>query len=166
MGVSKDVSSKGLFCARVTLTLTILLVMQSIPKIVTLPLVSTRGGVISVPRASGLNWGQRPGREQNQAYLQVPAYIQRYNFFPNIGEPFLIECDDGEVLKCVRAQANGKAIQTTSNNSLMGLYFRKRLNVLPGYTITIDHLNRYGRSSVDITRLNPFKFALDFSPFA
>lgn len=140
--------------------------MNITSNLVTLPLVSSRAGVFYVPKTSGLNWGQRPGREQNQAYLSVPAYIQRINFFPDIGEPFLLECDDGEVFKCARAQANGKAIHTTTNNSLFGLYFRKRLGVMPGYMITIEHLNKYGRSSVDVERINPFKFALDFSPIA
>jgi hypothetical protein len=139
--------------------------MQSTIKIVTLPLASTVGGVLKVPKTSGLNWGQRPGREQNQAYLKVPAYIQRFHFFPNVGEPFLIECDDGEIFKCVRAQANGKAIHTSTNNSLLGLYFRKRLGVTSGYMITIDHLIKYGRSSVDIEFISPYKFLLDFSAY-
>ena len=137
--------------------------MKNAQSFVTLPLVSSRGEVFVVPKTSGLNWGQRPGREQNQAYLPVPAYIQRCSFFPDIGEPFLMECDDGEIFKCVRAQANGKAIHTTSNNSLLGLYFRKRLGVSPGYMVTIDHLNRYGRSSVDVSFINSHKFFLDFS---
>lgn len=140
--------------------------MKNALAIATLPLVARSKGAFYVPKTSGLNWGQRRGREQNQAYLAVPAYIQRNHFFPDIGEAFLMECDDGEVFKCVRAQANGKAIHTTSNNSLLGLYFRKRLGVLPGYMVTIDHLMRYGRSSVDVSRINPYKFYLDFSPFA
>jgi len=73
---------------------------------VTLPLTSNIKGILQVPKVSGLNWGQRPGREQNQAYLSVPAYIQRSNFFPEPGIPFVIECDDGEVFDCIRAQAN------------------------------------------------------------
>jgi hypothetical protein len=138
--------------------------MKNTLNFVTLPLASNIGGTLQVPKTSGLNWGQRPGREQNQAYLAVPAYIQRNHFFPDTGEPFLMECDDGEVFKCVRAQANGKAIHTTSNNSLLGLYFRKRLGVMAGYMITIDHLIKYGRSSVDVSRMNLHKFYLDFSP--
>ncbi len=138
--------------------------MKNTLNFVTLPLASNIGGALKVPKSSGLNWGQRPGREQNQAYLAVPAYIQRNHFFPDTGEPFLMECDDGEVFKCVRAQANGKAIHTTSNNSLLGLYFRKRLGVMSGYMITIDHLIKYGRSSVDVSRMNSHKFYLDFSP--
>lgn len=116
-----------------------------------------------VPQRSGLNWGQRPGREPNQAYLSVPVDIQRSGFFPERGEEFLMECDDGEIMKCVRAQQNGKAIETSGNNAILGLYFRKRLKVRPGYMVTIDHLYRYGRLSVDVTFKSNHRYYLDFS---
>lgn len=137
--------------------------MTSKSEFVTLPLTSRIKGVDVVPQRSGLNWGQRPGRDENQAYLSVPAYIQRSGFFPDRGEPFIVECDDGEILKCVRSQDNGKAIETSGNNSILGIYFRKRLNVRPGYLVTIDHLYRYGRISVDIRYINDYKYYLDFS---
>lgn len=132
---------------------------------VTLPFTSKINGEIAVPKSSGLNWGQRPGREQNQAYLSVPAYIQRSNFFPIPGVLFQIECDDGASFLCVRAQANGKAIHTPSNNSSFGLYFRNRLEVAPGYKVKIEHLTKYGRSSVDIYKLSELKYFLDFTKF-
>ena len=116
-----------------------------------------------VPQRSGLNWGQRLGREPNQAYLAVPVEIQRSGFLPERGEEFLIECDDGEIMKCVRAQANGKAIETCGNNAILGLYFRHRLNVRPGYMVTIEHLYRYGRLSVDLKYQNNYRYFLDFS---
>jgi hypothetical protein len=130
---------------------------------VTLPFISKINGEIQVPKSSGLNWGQRPGREQNQAYLAVPAYIQRSAFFPECGVLFEIECDDAEVFQCVRAQANGKAIHTPSNNSLLGLYFRRRLGVMPGYAVRGEHIAKYGRSSVDIYKITDRKYFLDFS---
>lgn len=137
--------------------------MTSKSEFVTLPLTSRIKGVDVVPQRSGLNWGQRPGRDENQAYLSIPAYIQRSGFFPDRGEPFIVECDDGEILKCVRSQDNGKAIETSGNNSILGIYFRKRLCVRPGYLVTIDHLYRYGRISVDIRYINDYKYYLDFS---
>jgi len=129
---------------------------------VTLPLATKVRGELEVPRASGLNWGQRPGREQNQAYLAIPAYVQRSSFLPAPGVDFLLECDDGEIFKCVRAQANGKAIHTPENNSLLGLYFRERLGVLPGKSVTIIHLLKYGRTSVDVYKTSAFHYFLDF----
>ena len=130
---------------------------------VTLPFSAKIKGSLQVPKSSGLNWGQRPGREQNQAYLPVPAYIQKSFFFPEPGIVFQIECDDGMLFECTRAQANGKAIHTPLNNSLFGLYFRHRLGVMPGYTVTIDHLTKYGRSSVDIYKAEADKYFLDFA---
>jgi len=130
---------------------------------VTLPFTTKVNGLVEVPKSSGLNWGQRPGREQNQAYVSIPAYIQRSNFFPLPGVIFQIECDDGACFQCVRAQANGKAIHTPSNNSAFGLYFRNRLDVPPGYKVKIEHLTKYGRSSVDIYKIADLKYFLDFS---
>jgi hypothetical protein len=137
--------------------------MKSSLNFVTLPLTTSIKGNLVVPKASGLNWGQRPGREQNQAYLPVPAYIQRSNFFPEPGQHFLIKCDDGEEFNCVRAQANGKAIETPGNNSLLGIYFRRRLGVMPGYMVNINSLINYGRTSVDIFHVKDNEFFLDFS---
>lgn len=130
---------------------------------VTLPFTINTKGDLQVPKSSGLNWGQRPGREQNQAYLSVPSYIQKSFFFPNPGIIFDIECDDAKHFQCVRAQANGKAIHTPANNSLFGLYFRNRLGVMPGYMVKTEHLIKYGRSSVDIYKIAELKYYLDFS---
>jgi hypothetical protein len=130
---------------------------------VTLPLTAKVKGNVEVPQSAQLNWGQRIGREQNQAYLPVPAYIQRSMFFPDIGQMFELECDDGELFQCVRAQTNGKAIHTPSNNSLLGVYFRRRLGVELGYSVNIEHLRKYGRSSVDIYKLAHGRYYMDFS---
>jgi hypothetical protein len=137
--------------------------MFSTADIISLPLTSKIKGIEMVPQRSGLNWGQRLGREPNQAYLAVPSEVQRSGFLPERGEEFLIECDDGEIMKCIRAQANGKAIETCGDNSILGLYFRRRLNVRPGYLVTIEHLYRYGRLSVDISFVNNYRYFLNFS---
>ena len=97
------------------------------------------------------------------AIQHIPAYIQKSFFFPDPGVTFEVDCDDGEHFQCVRAQANGKAIHTPVNNSLFGIYFRSRLGVMPGYTVTIEHLTKYGRSSVDFHKLSANKYFLDFS---
>ena len=69
---------------------------------VTLSLVSIKDGKYQVPFRSGLNWGQRPGRNENQAYLAVPVDIQRSGFFPDLGVPFDVECDDNYQMKLLR----------------------------------------------------------------
>jgi hypothetical protein len=114
------------------------------------------------PARSGLNWGQRPGRNENQAYLPVPAEIQRSNFFPDRGVIFNITCDDGFEMTCKRAQANGKAIQST-DNSILGGYFRRRLGLLPGELIVLYHLEMHGRFWVEVYKKTEHGFYLDFS---
>ena len=130
---------------------------------VTLPLTTRRGGRLLVPQRSGLNWGQRPGREPNQAYLSVPVEVQRSGYFPERGDGFIIECDDGFLMKCVRSQDNGKAIESPTDNSIIGIYFRRRLGVLPGHMVTLDHLPASGRISVDIHFRDKGLYYLDFS---
>jgi len=116
-----------------------------------------------MPRASGLNWGQRPGREQNQAYLPVSSEIQTSNFFPATGVEFKLATDDGESWICARRQANGKAIHTIEDNSILGKYFRRRLGVDLDDAVVMAHLERYGRSSIEIYKINEHSFFMDFS---
>lgn len=118
-----------------------------------------------VPSKSGLNWGQRPGRNPNQAYIPIKKSVHDTNpyFFPEAAKPFLIYTDDHRVLRCVMAQDFRKAIQTTENNSLLGAYFRERLGVPDGAPVTINHLNNYGRDDVTISKIDEETYYLDFS---
>lgn len=118
-----------------------------------------------VPYNSGLNWGQRQGRDPNQAYLPIKSSDQRSGFFPSIGVGFQAQCDDGVILTFVRAQQNGKALHTPERNSLLGEYFRKRLGVRSGDPVALRHLVEYGRTSVDIFCSQDNFFRLDFRPF-
>jgi hypothetical protein len=124
--------------------------------------IGGRGGE-RMPRSSGLNWGQRLGREQNQAYLAIPSEVQRSGFFPDVGVEFTLETDDGESWICARRQAKGKAIHTIADNSILGRYFRGRLGVDVGDAVVLAHLTRYGRLSVDIYKINDQTYFMDFS---
>ncbi|WP_426355467.1 restriction endonuclease PLD domain-containing protein [Exiguobacterium sp. R-39] len=117
-----------------------------------------------VPERSGLNWGQREGRDHNQAYLSVPLSIHNGNpdFFPPSVVPFVVITDDGESLICVMAQQNRKGIQTRESNSIMGAYFRRRLGMESGAFVTVADLRRYGRDSVRIYKIDEETFYLDF----
>lgn len=119
----------------------------------------------NLPQRSGLNWGQRPEcrREPNQAYIRLPSSIYKTDFFPQRGVHFTVLTDDGKVLICVRAQANGKAIETPHNNSLIGEYFRNRLGLSNGERITIDNLRNYGRTTVDFYKIDDETYFMDFS---
>ncbi len=118
-----------------------------------------------LPTRSGLNWGQRPEyrRNPNQAYIRVPSEIIKSNFFPERGMDFTVLTDDGKVLICKRAQANGKAIETPHDNSLIGEYFRNRLGLPEGELVKTRDLRRYGRTNVDFYRIDDETYYMDFS---
>lgn len=118
---------------------------------------------VSVHRRSGLNWGQRDGRDPNQAYLPIPISIRRRSFFPPRTVRFTILTDDGKTLTAVVAQDYDKAIHTPYNNAELGLYFRRRLGVPDGAFVTNEHLARYGRDSVVIYKIDDETYFMDFS---
>lgn len=118
---------------------------------------------------SGLNWGQRAGREPNQAYIPLPADKARLDFFPvkQEGEDkaphFTVITDDSKSLVLRVEQANNKAITTPENNSRLGEYFRNRLGLPNGAKITKEDLLRYGRTDVTFIKLDDDQYYMDFS---
>lgn len=128
---------------------------------VELPLTG-RGG--EVQAKAGLNWGQRAGRDPNQAYIAVSGKIHENNptFFPPLAEPFCMITDDNRVLDCVMAQANRKGLHTKVNRDL-GVYFRSRLGVASGNMVVKEDLVKYGRQSVTIFKLEEDLYYMDFS---
>lgn len=120
----------------------------------------------TLPERSGLNWGQRPelGREPNQAYIRIPASVYSTDFFPERGQQFTVLTDDDMTLICTRAQDNGKAIHTPQNNSLIGLYFRRRLGVNSGAPLSAKDLRDYGRTDVVFFKVDSETYFMDFSP--
>lgn len=127
---------------------------------VTITLVNNSG---MVSASSGLNWGQRSGREPNQAYIPLKSEVCNTDFFPPIGQHFTINTDDGKILICTRAQQNGKAIHTPLNNSQIGEYFRNRLNVANGELVIMADLTNYGRTDIDFYKVDEENYFMDFS---
>ncbi len=120
-----------------------------------------RSGEIS--QKSGLNWGQREGREPNQAYIPLKVEVYSSDFFPPIAQHFTIHTDDGKILICTRAQENGKAIHTPHNNSLIGEYFRFRLGVANGKLVTMVNFTAHGRTDVDFYKIDEENYFMDFT---
>lgn len=112
---------------------------------------------------SGLNWGQRGNRNRNEAYIKIPSYIYKSDFFPKPPIPFIVQTDDEKELICVRAQQNGKALESTLNNALLGEYFRYRLGLPNGAFVTKEDLLRYGRPDVDFYKIDDETYFMDFS---
>jgi hypothetical protein len=130
---------------------------------VRIPLISSRDG--EVQSKGGLNWGQRPGREPNQAYIQLTPDVYNSDFFPPKPQHFTVVTDDSKVFICARAQKdeNGQAIETPHNNSLLGEYFRHRLGLSNGAYVNRLDLERYGRVHVTFYKIDDENYLMDFS---
>ena len=129
---------------------------------VSLPLYSKQGGG-RMHETSGLNWGQRDGREPNQAYIPIPSKIVKSKFFPPRGEHFSVLTEEGSPLICVIAQDGDKAIHTPHNNSIIGIYFRQKLGVPLGQKVTLEDLDRFGNREVTFTKLDSEDYLMEFT---
>lgn len=133
-------------------------------KAVTLPLVQLTKNPGEVHSGGGLNWGHRGMRNRNEAYLPVPAPIRNLNFFPPVGEHFQVVTDDGESFIATSAQEGGKALETPSDNSILGKYFRRRLGLKSGDFVRTEDLRIYGSNAVKFSEVEPGLYLLDFRP--
>lgn len=115
------------------------------------------------PLRSGINWGQRPDREKNQAYLSIKKDARDEGFLPEKGFTFTLLTDDSVTMDCVVAQDGRKSVQTTRNNSELGKYFRERLGVESGGFVTTEMLEQYGRTDFTLIKIDDENFQLDFS---
>ena len=127
---------------------------------VTLSLI-TRSG--EPGKRSGLNWGQRPGRNPNEAYISLSSRIAKSGFFPLEKRHFTAITDDRHQLILRIEQQNDKAITTPARNSDLGEYFRNRLGLANGAFVTRADLDRYGRTDVIFLRLDEETYYMDFS---
>lgn len=128
---------------------------------VTLSLVTKTG---DTHKRAGLNWGQRPKRNPDQAYIPVPREVQLSGFFPDTTKPFTVLTDDDDSFIFVRAQTNGKALHSPSDNSQIGRYIRSRIGVSSGEYVTRHHLDEYGRTDITFTKIDEETYFLDFKP--
>ena len=128
---------------------------------VKLSLLDSKSG--DTPRTSGINWGKRPDRNQNQAYLNIPVDIRRSGFFPVRGQRFVVETDDGYIFIMARRQDEGKGLHTPDDNSELGWYLRKRMGVPNGEYVTREDLEGYGRSDIVFTKIDDETYHMDFS---
>lgn len=130
-----------------------------------------------LPKGSGLNWGQRLSkstnkttgkvtwskREPNQAYLSLKKDSRKEGFLPEKAFTFSLITDDGESFDCVVAQDGRKAIHSTNDNSEIGRYIRNRIGVPLGALVTVEDLEKYGRTDYTIEKIDDETFLLDFS---
>ncbi len=131
--------------------------LSSSPVSVCLPLFSLKQN--KVCERSGLNWGQRNGRNPNQAYIPLPS--EHREFFPKRSVPFSVLTKDGYPFVCKVAQDTGKAIES-SKNSELGEYFRSRLGLGYGEKVTLEHLDNFGTRYVKFTKISEEEYYMEF----
>ena len=131
----------------------------------------------NLPVSSGLNWGQRlskrtnsktgtiswDAREPNQAYLSLKSDSRKEGFLPEQAYTFSLITDDKQSFDCVVAQEGRKAIHSTNDNSELGKYIRNRIGITLGNKVTVEDLERYGRTDYTIEKIDDETFLLDFS---
>jgi hypothetical protein len=99
----------------------------------------------------------------NKNLISIPVTLWASDFFPAYNWHFVVLTDDGEIIFFTRKQENEKAIHTPHNNSLIGIYFRKRLGIPLGEKVTMAHLIKYGRSDIDFYKIDDENYYMDFS---
>jgi len=144
-----------------------------------------------VASASGLNWGQGQGNVRpNDAYIAIKKdYLREYpDLFPpkqNFSQMDIettdgrstrhndkveIIWDDGVIMDGL-LEGNQteneimypKNFSTSPSKDIIGKYIRNRIGVELGRPITIDDLNRYGRTYIDVSLLEDGVYSFDFS---
>jgi hypothetical protein len=126
---------------------------------VDIPLLVRRAGRLEVPAKSGVNWGQREGREPNQAYLSLSAKSQ--DFFPAPPARFMLYTRRHGGFVAVRAQAEGKALQSSTNNSTLGVILRNAMGVELGAFVKTDDVIRAGLQSIRCYKMVSGDYFLD-----
>jgi HKD family nuclease len=134
--------------------------------VVRLSLLTAKG---TMGRRSSLNWGQREGRDRDQAYIPMPSKIAKSGFFPPKNTIMTVMTDDGIVLQCKTAGNKNetpiaKQIETPNDNSELGRYFRRRLGLPSGAYVSLEDLRRYGRTDVTFVDLEDGTYYMDFKP--
>jgi hypothetical protein len=117
----------------------------------------------NIHNRSGLNWGQRPGRNPNQAYIPLPSNIAKSGFFPLNKKHFSVLTDDNKNLILRVQQQSDKAITTPLNNAHIGEYFRNRLGLANGAFVQKQDLINYGRTDVEFFKIDDEQYFMNFS---
>lgn len=144
-----------------------------------------------VQECAGLNWGQNPNNHTNISDAYIKIRIQDVRDFPLLFPPkqesplhfdgrgsprrhndaIEIIWDDGftmEGLLMGSQNVNGvkhpKQITSFPTAQQMGRYLRSRLGVPPESPVRRHHLDRYGRTDIEVTLTGEGLYYFDFSP--
>jgi hypothetical protein len=143
-----------------------------------------------VQRAHGLNWGQNPANHTNLNDANIPIRADHLRLYPELFPPkqaapvrfkgvgraqrhndkIEIIWDDGTTMEGllegtyeIAGIAYPKQISSFPDKQTLGAYIRNRLRVRSGGMVTREHLERYGRTHLDISLQSPGIYLFDFS---
>lgn len=118
---------------------------------------------------SGVNWGQRGGRNSDEAYIPYNSQDKKEGFFPLKTDEkekhnplFKVIAQDFSPFLMRVAQEGNKGLHSAENNSLLGQFIRKRLGVPRGTFITKEMLEKYGKTYVEFRKYADDIFLLYF----
>lgn len=142
---------------------------ENYPSVI-LPLYSAKTG--NVEEKSGLNQWNAGGRDRhkNEVYIPIPSWIHRefegfFPYDPETGdkEPFTLLLPNGEELNAKICQGGGKGFMSKPNKALGKWLLRHILKIPSGTLVTKKHLEDAGIDSVVVTKLDEYKFQIDFA---
>lgn len=140
-------------------------------------LLTTKGAVHSV---GGLNWGSNSTNHTRILDAYIPIHLEttsRYAGFVTLKSTnqnqnlINVTGDDGIVMQCrfegnITDKINGnkypKQISSYPHKDTLGIYFRRRLNVLGTRPVVMRDLITYGRTDVEITHLGANNYNFNF----
>lgn len=121
-----------------------------------------------VYQKSGLNLGfagkgsTKNRRSRDVAAIRIDASMD--SFFPVPEDLFTVITDDGMKFTMKRTKKGKRRLTLDKDQKNLGLYFRRRLDIMPGVAITKKHLDKYGRTDLEFEKDEAGIYYLDFSP--
>jgi len=142
---------------------------ESYPSVI-LPLYSAKTG--RVEEKSGLNQWNAGGRDRhkNEVYIPIPSWIHKefkgfFPYDPHTGDkkPFTLLLPNNVELQAKICQGNGKGFMSKPNKALGKWLLRHILKIPLNTLVTKTHLEDAGIDSVVVTKLEDYKFQIDFA---
>jgi hypothetical protein len=115
---------------------------------------------------NGLNWNvDRPDRKDKNAAFIPTRDAKKWKFFPPWKEKYFIIQDYHDKDNTFFGQVegtDGKNLSSAEDKQILGEWFRNKLGLKFGDTITKRHLLDYGKTYVDFHKVDDDTFLIDF----
>lgn len=131
-----------------------------------LPLYSTKSEDKEPGLRSGLNHGQRPGRDRDQVYIPVPSAIHQIFpkfFVQSLEHKFDLVLPNGEILSAKLCQDGLKGLMSDPNTGLGKWLLRDVMNLSPETLVTREILDTLNIDSVLVVKETNNRYKIDFA---